>query len=331
MKIKSFLQFILEKKEPVKVPLQWSNKFSAILSKIDSPIKEALEDVRMKQISDLSLIHIGDRSDMISFSPSDKLITALNISEEKKPWMSMYFKPLKDSDALIYNRFRNQMKIGRFIKKIFLDTFSDAEIGDFVSQYKSLFDEKELKFEFLEKSDIKEGYDSTNYTFEAPTPNELMNSCMNDKPHLIDFYWGLPVKLLILKDQKGYIWGRALVWSIDSPIGKINFMDRVYAVNGENYFKFINYAKENKWWWKLKNHSDANTPLTNGEIKKRWKIDIKIDFDFESYKEWGVPYLDTFQFAQGEKLMNYTPSEGIYYELIDTEGGALEVGFESEK
>ena len=327
MKLFKFNQFILEKLDK-KVPLQWSKNFGSVLSKIDSPIKEALLEDRLED-SLFTLLHFGDREDTISYTPSSKIWDKFDL-DKHKPYKKLFLKPLTNSDAKIYNTNRNQIKIGRFIKKQYFDTFSNQEIESFVNQYKSQFEEKKLEFEWYHKSDIKEAYVSNKYTFEFGSTNELLNSCMNDKLDLIDFYYGCPVSLIALKDQKGYIWGRSLIWDLKSTkYGDIKFMDRVYAVNQETYFKFINFAKENKYWWKSENKSNPDIKLTDGKKTEYFKIDVPISFDFEEYKEWGVPYLDTFCFTQDNKLMNYEPEKGRYYELIDTEGDVLELSSRS--
>lgn len=319
MKLLKFSEFLLEKISK-KVPLQWSKKFDQVLNKIDSPIKDALLELRMSD-SDMSLINVTERDDMISFTESSKLYDIFFETEISKKWGNLYFGPLTDTDAQIYNKNRSEIKIGRFIKRLLLDTFSDKEIEKFVNQYKSQFDLKKLQFKFLEGSDIKNGYDSNNFSFENSSPNELINSCMNDQLTLIDFYYSCPVKLLILEDQNGYIWGRSLIWEIKEGVF---YMDRIYAVKGEILFKFQNYAKENGWWWKTENKSGPYYNITNGKEKGWIKIEIPLEYDFEDHKEWGVPYLDTFCFMQNNKLMNYEPETGHYYELIGTKGEVLE-------
>lgn len=319
MKLFRFNDFIVEKVSK-KVPLQWSKKFDQILSKIDSPIKNAIIDLRMSD-SDITLINIGDREDMITFTESSKIYDLFFETDISKKMGPLYFGPLTDSDAAIYNKNRSQIKIGRFIKRIFYDTFSDKEIEDFVKQYKSQFDKKKLTFKLLEGSDIKDGYNSNNFSFEEyKGPNELTNSCMNDKLTLIDFYYSCPVKLLILEDQNKYIWGRALIWEIKKDVF---YMDRIYCISQEHIYKFLRYAKENGWWWKTENKSGPFYNITNGTTKGWTKIEIPIKYDFDEHKEWGVPYLDTFCFIQNNKLMNYEPESGVYYELSGTNGEVL--------
>ena len=319
MRLLKFSEFLLEKISK-KVPFQWSKKFEQVLNKIDSPIKDALLELRMSD-SDMSLINVSERNDMITFTESSKLYDIFFENEISKKWGNLYFGPLTDPDAQIYNKNRSEIKIGRFIKRILLDTFSDKEIEKFVNQYKSQFDFKKLQFKILEGSDIKDGYNSNNFSFENSSPYELINSCMNDQLTLIDFYYSCPVKLLILEDQNGYLWGRSLIWEIKEDVF---YMDRIYAVKGEILFKFQNYAKENGWWWKSENKSGPYYNMTNGKEKVWIKIEIPLKYNFEDHKEWGVPYLDTFCFMQNNNLMNYEPESGHYYELIGTKGEVLE-------
>jgi hypothetical protein len=313
MKLFSFLEFILEKIDK-KVPLQWSDTFNQILLKIDSPISRAFIEMRYED-SDVTLIHISDKEDIVSFTNSSKIYDTFQL-DLHKGLSKLFLRPLRSSDAKIYNENRVQIKIGRLVKKLFLDTFSDSEIEDFVSQYKSQFEKKQIGF--ILSDDIKYGYDSTNFTFEFGSSNELMNSCMNDRLNLIDFYYSCPVQLLMLVDNKNYIWGRALVWKLDDII----FMDRVYSINTEMYYKFINYAKSNNWWWKEKNKSGINIKWTNGKLVKEMRKEVNLPFNFEEYREFGVPYLDTFVFAQENKLMNYEPP-GLSFECNDSDGSSF--------
>ena len=68
MRLLKFSEFLLEKISK-KVPFQLSKKFEQVLNKIDSPIKDALLELRMSD-SDMSLINVSERNDMITFTES---------------------------------------------------------------------------------------------------------------------------------------------------------------------------------------------------------------------------------------------------------------------
>ena len=140
---------------------------------------------------------------------------------------------------------------------------------------------------------------------------------MNDCTDWIDFYMGCPVQLLVLLNDQGHIFGRSLIWQIKE--NKF-FMDRIYVAFERDYFKFIDYAKSNGWWWKVENKSGSSIKYTNGKLIDWFPVEIKLNFDFEESKDWGVPYLDTFSYYQEDKLTNYIPKDGTYYILTSTDG-----------
>ena len=311
MKIKNYFQFVLENQSSkLTVPLQFSKRFLEVLGGsgfgIISPIKDAFLDLKLSP-QELSLIDIGKESDTATFTTAQKLSQHFNTTDQRM--LDTLVRPLNREESLVYNINRIEIRIGRLIKKLFHDTFTNSQIENFVNQYKSILDQTALNFEFWTGSDIKYGYSSPKYIFSAPTSNQLMNSCMNDCLDWIDFYMGCPVKLLVLLNDEGHIFGRALIWEFK---GKF-LMDRVYVAFDRDYFKFVDYAKSNGWWWKAENKSGASISYTNGSKTDWFPIEIKLKFNFEEYKDWGVPYLDTFIYAKGNQLTNYIPKSGDYY------------------
>jgi hypothetical protein len=333
MKIKNYLEFFESNSNKIRVPLQFSNRFCNILKNIDSPISKALIDQRLSD-EDFSLVDIGKYSDTASYTTSQKLIEHFKVQYDWRPDLSPHvstsmilpilnilIKPLNREEAPIYHKNRTEIKIGRLVKKILLDTFPDSEIEKFVNQYKSILSKEELKFEFLEGSDLRVGYQSQNYTYTGSSSNPLINSCMNDCLDFIDFYLGCPVKLLVLLNSENHIFGRALVWEIEKGVF---FMDRVYAAFESDYFKFIEHAKSNGWWWKSENKSGSRISFTNGKTTEWFPVEISLNFDFYKYQNYGyekkVPYLDTFIYCQNNKLTNYIPKSGTYYKLVQADG-----------
>lgn len=311
MKIKNFFSFINESVKTT-VPFQFSNRWCELIYEIDSPISDDIFNHRY-QPSDISLIDFSENPGMVSFTTSDKLAKHFDSSDDL---LKTLIKPLYNSDAEIYHKMRSDIKVGRFVNKLFGDKYSNAEIHKFVNKYKSVTVNTKLEFEYYEKFKIKEGYRSIKYT-SGPSGNELTHSCMNDKLDYIDFYVGCPVKLLVLRDSN-HIFGRALVWELSDGD---TFMDRVYVANQHDYWKFINYAKKMKWWWKSENKSGDEIKLTNGDITKRKFVSVDLNFNFDDYKDWGVPFLDTFVYARDYKLYNYIPNiPGRFYKLNATDG-----------
>jgi hypothetical protein len=312
MKIKNYFDFILEKVDELTVPFQFSRRFESVLNKIDSPIANFLFDIRLKP-SKISLVDIGDSMDSATFTTSEKL--ANHFKPDSQRLINILVTPLVREDSLIYHTNRTDTKIGRLVKRLTEDKFKDSEIENFVNQYKSILDQTALNFEIWNGYDIRDGYSSINYTYTGHTSNQLMNSCMNDCLEWIDFYRGCPVSLLVLLNDEGHIFGRALVWKLD---GKF-LMDRVYVAFDRDYFKFVQYAKQKGWWWKSENKGGSGVRYTNGQVTDWFPIEIKINFNIDEYKDFGLPYIDTFYYAQGDKLFNYVP-RGNYYVLDETDG-----------
>lgn len=316
MKIKKYFDFILEKVDEFTVPFQFSRRFEEVLNKIDSPIKDFLFDIRLSPQT-ISLIDIGNDPDSVNFTTSDKLVKHFKTDSQRL--LNILVTPLMREDALIYQTNRTETKIGRLIKRLVEDKFKDSEIEKFVNQYKAILDQTALNFEIWSGYDIRDGYSSTNYTYTGHTTNQLMNSCMNDCLDWIDFYRGCPVSLLVLLNDEGHIFGRSLVWKLKDKF----LMDRVYVAFDRDYFKFTQYAKLNGWWWKSENKSGSNIKYTNGVTTDWFPIEIKINFDVEEWKDFGLPYLDTFYYAQNDRLFNYRP-KGNYLIIDQTDGSYIE-------
>jgi len=319
MKIKNYFQFVLENDSPkLTVPLQFSKRFLEVLGKpgfgIISPIKDALLDLKLTP-QELSLVDIGKEPDTATFINTQKLSHHFKTTDQTT--LNMLIKPLDRRISYENYANRTEIRIGRLIKKLFHDTFSDSQIEKFVNQYKSILDQSALNFEVWKGSDIRDGYSSSRYTFSSQTSNQLMNSCMNDCLDWIDFYMGCPVTLLVLLNDDGHIFGRALIWEYKP--GKF-LMDRIYVAFDRDYFKFIDYAKSNSWWWKAENKSGPSISYTNGSKTDWFPIEIKLRFSFKEYKDSGVPYLDTFVYAQDNQLTNYIPKSGDYYVCQETDG-----------
>ena len=325
MRLFKFFEFILESgKETIKVPFIMSYDFENILERIDSPICVALLNLHTEP-SDFSLIMVGDDVDTISFTTSTKLSQHFNTYDYSK--LATLVRPLRN-ETPIYFKNNTNIRVGRFIKKIFLDEFTDQEIESFVNQYKSIREETSLNFEIWEGNKIISGYQSKNYNYDGPSSNPLMNSCMNDELHLIDFYQYVPVKLLVLLNSDGHIFGRSLIWQTDKGL----FMDRIYVTNNSDYFKFINYAKTNNIIYKNENKSGPSVEYVKDGKVSWFPMIIRLKFNIDEYskeefsgKVRDIPYMDTFIYGQKNTLSNNEPFDNKYYVLTDTDGEPLEV------
>src|SRR5690606_25207707 len=75
----------------------------------------------------------------------------------------------------VYLSGRSEIKIGKFINKLFNKEFSDKEIEDFVNLFKSEMKKKTEVFEIVEGDDIEYWYNCDNYLNKK---GNLGNSCM---------------------------------------------------------------------------------------------------------------------------------------------------------
>lgn len=320
MKILNYFDFILESSSKIKVPFQLHIDFLLLLYSIKSPISSSLiELVVNHSLSDISLISAGEEVDTASYTTALKLSQHFGTTNDAD--LARYVRPL-NYDCGIYYQNRTTIKIGRLIRKLFANKFNDSEIESFVNQYKSIMESKSTRFEIWEGQKILEGYISKNYNYEGPSSNALMNSCMNDEVDLIDFYLQVPVKLLVLLDTSNHIVGRSLIWKTN--LG--DFMDRTYTIHDKDYYKFINYAHDNKIIYKSINRSGAHVDyIKHG--KEFWEnMFVSLNFDINTYNLStdikGVPYMDTFIYGQDKILSNTEPKDGKFFIFQETDGTA---------
>jgi len=321
MNIRNFFDFILENYNKIEVPFQFCQEFDMILSNIQSPISYEIKKMRLKPY-EISLLNVGDESDMISFTTSQKLSQHFNTKDQRQ--LNLLIQPLT-RNVEIYHKNRTNIKVGRLIKKLFGSKFNDSEIEKFVNQYKSIMDRRISNFEIWESNKIIDGYSSINYTYDGISSNSLLNSCMNDQFNLIEFYKYVPVKLLVLINSDGHILGRTLIWETDNG----NFMDRVYLSIDHDYYKFIEYAKKNNIIYKAENKSGSSVKYVKDGNINWFQMEINLKFNIGDFnngeKVVDIPYMDTFIYGQNNKLTNYKPLDGKYYLLTDTDGEPLEV------
>lgn len=161
-------------------------------------------------LSDITNIKYTDRNDIISYSP-------VNRKENTQ-----------------------EMRVGRFFNKIF-PNLSSPQIESMVNEYKALYDYRIKNnfnnFKLVKGKEIREWYKISKARYKRP------RSCMTirDEGKLgflsniwsrIKFrlYVGNPdkINLLILPDVNGKLEGRALIWYLDEPEGRV-FMDKVYG------------------------------------------------------------------------------------------------------
>jgi len=239
-------------------------------------------------------------------------------------------QPIEEWYKLCWIKSRQHCKISRFISLLIknLNEFDikEKDIQDFVQEWgKFLEDDKE--FLIVKGKDIKFWYNNVNYANPENVDyggSTLWKSCMahSSKNNYMELYSVNPqFSLLILKDSKNKIWGRALL--IESENLKV--MDRVYFINEYILERFRDWARKNGFIQKNEQRHDSFQNFLveeNGkEIVKKLELHFSIN---ELPKNKFYPYVDTFFYLYNEKLIlsNYKSTElGKRYLELRNAGG----------
>lgn len=243
--------------------------------------------------TDISYIDLGSRNDTISYLSYDKYVLNQNKLDENPE------EPYKSNQ-------RQDMKIGKFITKIFKDSGKDispTQIEELIDLYKNYVDSlagKYNKMKIVVGEEIRHWYDEKNYKHGFGSLNK---SCMRDKefgPRL-DIFVDNPkqVSMLILTDKNNELIGRALIWKLMN--GGV-YMDRIYTVLPHDVEVFNKFAVENNF---------ETFPYEYGH-----KLEVKLP-NLKYNKASKYPYMDTFQHCNLNSyiLSNY-PTENRDFEII---------------
>jgi len=304
--------------------LYLSPKFRDKLSTIkDNEIVDSIMSVQLTDVKpDITFVDITDKEGFISFTQinkADRLVrqqhanvdvingkygtpTAGNQDRRdditNKQVDFLYDNDTKNSSPIrtgLFTKGRNEMKIGKFVSKLFPGKFNDKEIEEFVNKFKSIQSIPEEVFDLVSGNEIVYWYNCENYLEDSGT---LGSSCMSDMyDSTFEIYVDNPdyCRLLILKDIKSdKILGRALVWKVkvlDSAYRDIEyFMDRIYTIKDSDVYKFIDFADEKGWAYKTyQNYSSHKNITYNG---KDFTSDMRVELGASDYYEY--PYMDTF-------------------------------------
>lgn len=234
--------------------------------------------------SNITFIDIVDnKNDMLSFLQSSRAIRMYNDNkgdyDSFSDWLNYHHL---NKDTKVWKDQRSEIKVGKFIRKVYemnKVSISDKEVEDFVNGYKSIIDMRndESSFELVSGEIIKNYYLEDNYSDKK---GQLGSSCMRyySCQSYFSIYTENPsvVSLLVLKDEKGKLKGRSLVWkTLNDQI----MMDRIYTLNDSDIMLFKNYGKKRNW--------NIKDDMHYGDINiQKVKLD---NWMFEKY-----PYLDTF-------------------------------------
>lgn len=301
---------------------------SMLRSFYDSPVTIALLGKEGEEINkDWTFIDITDDLDSISFI-NQKNATKMIFDAGYKIDLEVvgptgaehvWNKDLINNDSGISRKSRNNIKIGRFIKGIFDNRFTDKQIETFVNQYKSIKEDTSYEFKLVSGDEISKWYLPENSKY--PGRGSLGSSCMasESKNHFFKLYIQNPeVCSLLVLLEGGKLIGRALVWKINkitplareiaedkyeffqdgqgglSSVIKLRgveyFMDRVYTSEDWLVNKFFEYSDKMNWCRRAYQSNEQRCVYYKGD---KFFVTMNVKVKKLSYEPY--PYLDTFR------------------------------------
>lgn len=197
---------------------------------------------------------------------------------------------------------RYHTSVGKIVRRLFGDTYSDKEITAFAEAYATLITVSNPLYDFsiIDGDAIKDAYYYENYAAQTGT---LGNSCMRHRQcqQYFDIYTKFPdkVKMAVLK-RGNKIAARSIMWNIDDKF----MFDRIYFTTNET---------QNL----LKNTLEAagySTLYCAGKI-------YSIEMDLSEITKF--PYLDSLcNYDVAKKILTNGCVDGQRYELRNTGGDA---------
>ena len=301
--------------DPTLFPIVFSKKFVKILKDIDDVVSEALLKLLIdKEKFKETFIDRTDKEDTVTFITSDKVNKMIvdNVTEpEDECWSSPQ---------------RIEIKIGRLVFRLLGNRVQSSDIENFVNEYKSIIHTKKLyrNFKIVDGNDLKKWYLAENYSEGG---GNLKDSCMKHRfcQLFLDFYTHNSDKvkmIVLLDDTRQKILGRALLWYLDKPKGRV-FMDRVYFSNQFVLNMFINHAIKNKWLYKLENMDNILQVVSDNKV-----INVAMVVKIKKEDHEFFPFVDNLGFYDpNTSTLSNDPKYlrtlgcGEYYDLCDHTGG----------
>lgn len=232
----------------------------------------------------------------------------------KNPWISpeyhlpdLFDTQFKSKEHPVWTKFRSEIKIGRFVTKIFGNKFpankkreelakggKPEDVESFVNMYVATVEAHSKIFKIVNGDDIAYWYNVDRY---FKTSGTLGGSCMRGcRTETFKLYTENPdkVQLLILhpEDIRDKIIGRAIIWKLDDPSGRY-YMDRIYTADDSDEYMFIEYAKRHNWLYKSSQSygHDYNIIDPSNDSSEKIKMNVQLKPECDKF-----PYLDTLQF-----------------------------------
>lgn len=325
-----------------------SPKLIKILKEIKHKIADELLKLHVEEEPKfkITFVDLGSEPDTVSFIQSNKVPELIEpeivhgeykreFDDEKKfkggyfdyvpsytnPWISpeyhlpdLYDPMFKSKDHPVWTKFRSEIKVGRFVNKIFGNKFpankkreeiakggKPDDVESFVNMYIATVESHSKIFKLVNGDEIPYWY---NYEKYQKCTGTLGGSCMRSVyPDTFKLYSQNPdkVQMLVLhpEDIRDKIIGRAIVWKLDDPSGRI-YMDRIYTADDSDEYMFIEYAKRHNWLYKSSQSYGYDYNIIDPTTEKAEKIKMTIELKKDIDK---FPYVDTLQF--------YNPKTGI--------------------
>jgi hypothetical protein len=281
------------------VTITATQRFMELLSSINHEIAYRLiEEIKYRHRAPISFLDFGDTNDTISFVYGAKVKELMNEYNDEYREMGWKMK-------------RSSMKIGKMIKSMYDCSFPinqpkgvpapkpPIDIESFVNMFKAEKDKNKNyeRFELVSGKDIKFWYNQANYSRFIQEDTTLAKSCLRyeESGKLLEMYVNNPkcVKMLILKDDVNRLRGRALVWNLTEPEGRV-YLERIYTINDYDVELYKNYAREQGWLYKSRQTYGYQHPIidgTNGNEYYWENFTMKVQLDVKPVNYF--PYLDT--------------------------------------
>lgn len=227
----------------------------------------------------------------------------------------------EENPSLPYNlKTRGEISIGRLVRKLaelipdlnYL-RLKDKDFESFVNAYKSCNIKTNKSFSIVKSKDIYDCYNSKKY---YSTFGSLGGSCMADEK---ESFFGIyadnsdKVRMVVLKDNKGKIHGRALLWKLDKSLCKCKyFLDRIYVNSDSDLNRFILLAKKRGFMYKkrMNSHNSDGVAFVYKGNTIYGEISVKLNnVKFKKY-----PFIDTLCYLdKKEGILSNVPKKGNYF------------------
>jgi hypothetical protein len=258
---------------------------------------------------------------------SNFAVSYLDFSSENPTYLSYLNKQRYDGTIIEDNlhpyravNVRFHGKPAKIVRKIYEDRFTPKQYEDFANRFKAYtmkFNGSNMVLKVVSGTEIRKYYLFEHYADDLGT---LGGSCMRDygSQEYLDIY----VKndncqmLILLNQDTDKISGRALLWQTTDGT---KVMDRVYITHDHLTHLFLDWAKENGYWHKMKQSYEYPYDWIKPDNEHRYKtFMIELGYGRDDIDYW--PYMDTFHYVNHSHASNDTIVD--YISCRNTDGTA---------